>query len=122
MWADVFNNATSALAPFALKMNDELFPLIWTTQPIWVTWLAQSNKLTWAMSKTSANSALVSMKKQMRHNWNIWGYKAVKLLVPDELEYKANELFKSPQEPEWVAGKTPMNINYLNSKKLNIIS
>jgi len=116
--ADFFNNATSSASPYGFIVDgtSTATSLISNTQPVGDTGDTQDNLVSGGLDKPQLNTAREYLRKQKRHNGNIAGYQASRLLMPVELGMTAFELTKSPIGPTADNRK-----NYINSLGIELI-
>jgi len=97
-----FNNQTSTTAPygFIIDGSSTKTSFLSDTQPIGNTGSTQDNLLTGGLSKTNLQEAVTKLVKMKRHNGNIAGYSARRLVCPVEETMNAWQLTQSPGEPE----------------------
>jgi hypothetical protein len=96
------NNPTSTTAPygFIVDGSSTKTPLLSATQPIGDTGSTQSNLETGGFSKTNLNDAIVKLVQMKRHNGNIAGYSASRLVCTPTEAMAVWQVLNSVGEPE----------------------
>lgn len=113
------NNPTSTTAPygFIVDGSSTKSSLIGDTQPVGDTGTTQDNRLTGGLSKPNLQGAITKLTKMKRHNGNIAGYQAKRLVAPVEEWMNAWQLTQSTGEPEGAEN----NKNWLNTLGIEVI-
>ena len=114
-----FNNPTSTTAPygFICDGSSTKVPLLGNSQPIGNTGSTQDNYLAGGLSKPNLQEMITTLTQQKRHNGNIAGYQAARLVVPVQEWMNAWQLTQSPMEPEGAEN----NRNWLNTLGVQVI-
>jgi len=107
------NNPTSSTAPygFIVDGSSTKTTLLSATQPIGDTGATQSNLETGGFDKTHLNNAIVKLVQMKRHNGNIAGYSANRLVCTPTEAMAVWQVLNSIGEPESADRAT----NYINT-------
>ena len=107
------NNPTSTTAPygFIVDGSSTKTPLLYATQPIGDTGSTQNNIQTGGFTKANLNSAIVKLVQMKRHNGNIAGYNARRIVCTPTEAMAVWQVLNSVGEPETADRAT----NYINT-------